>query len=128
MPGSTSNLFRILLLALILSAFALRVYRLDGQSLWYDEGVTAIVAQYDLASLAQWTADDIQPPLYYALVSGWGRLAGWSEWSLRFPSVFFGLLILPLLAALTIRWSRSQLAGVLAGLFAAFHPLLLYYS
>jgi 4-amino-4-deoxy-L-arabinose transferase-like glycosyltransferase len=128
MPGTSSNLFRIFLLALILSAFALRVYKLDGQSLWYDEGVTAIVAQYDLASLAQWTADDIQPPLYYALVSGWGRLAGWGEWSLRFPSVFFGLLILPLLTALTIRWTRSRLAGVLAGLFAAFHPLLLYYS
>ncbi len=63
MPGTSSNLFRIFLLALILSAFALRVYKLDGQSLWYDEGVTAIVAQYDLASLAQWTADDIQPPL-----------------------------------------------------------------
>ena len=128
MPGTSSNVFRIFLLALILSAFALRVYKLDAQSLWYDEGVSAIVAQYDLASLAQWTADDIQPPLYYALLSGWGRLAGWSEWSLRFPSVFFGLLIIPLLSALTIRWSRSRLAGALAGLLATFHPLLLYYS
>jgi len=124
----TSNAYRMALLALIFSAFALRVYKLDSQSLWYDEGVTAIVAQYDLASLAQWTADDIQPPFYYTLVAGWGRLAGWGEWSLRYPSVAFGLLIVPLLAVLTIRWSRSRLAGVLAGLMAAFHPLLLYYS
>ena len=128
MPSFSTKLFRILLLALILSAFALRVYKLDSQSLWYDEGVSAIVAQYDLASLAQWTADDIQPPLYYALLAGWGRLAGWSEWSLRFPSLFFGLLIVPLLAALTIRWKRSRLAGALAALLTAFHPLLLYYS
>ncbi|MFZ1755273.1 MAG: glycosyltransferase family 39 protein [Caldilineaceae bacterium] len=128
MPSPSSNFFRVALLALILCAFGLRVYKLDAQSLWYDEGVTAIVAQYDLPSLAQWTADDIQPPLYYALVSGWGRLAGWGEWSLRFPSVFFGLLILPLLAALTIRWNGSRLAGALTALLAAFHPLLLYYS
>ncbi len=128
MPSFSSNVFRIALLTLILSAFALRVYKLDAQSLWYDEGVSAIVAQYDLASLTRWTADDIQPPLYYALLAGWGRLAGWGEWSLRFPSVFFGLLIVPLLSALTIRWNRSRLAGRLAGLLAALHPLLLYYS
>ncbi|MBI3960999.1 MAG: glycosyltransferase family 39 protein, partial [Chloroflexi bacterium] len=128
MPSPSSNIYRIALLALILCAFALRVYKLDSQSLWYDEGVTAIVAQYDLDSLARWTADDIQPPLYYALMAGWGRLAGWGEWSLRFPSVFFGLLIVPLLSALALRWNGSRLAGTLAGLLAAFHPLLLYYS
>ena len=119
---------RIVLLALILCAFALRVYKLESQSLWYDEGVSAIVAQYDLASLTQWTADDIQPPLYYALLAGWGRLAGWGEWSLRFPSLFFGLLVVPLLAALALRWSGSRLAALLAALFATCHPLLLYYS
>ena len=32
------------LLAILLLAFALRVYRLDSQSLWYDEAVTAHVA------------------------------------------------------------------------------------
>ncbi len=128
MANPPNHVYRITLLALILCAFSLRVYKLDSQSLWYDEGVTAIVAQYDLASLTQWTADDIQPPFYYILVAGWGRLAGWSEWSLRFVSVFFGLLMVPLLTVLAIRWSRSRLTGVLAALFAAFHPLLLYYS
>ena len=58
----------------------------------------------------------------------WGRLAGWSEWSLRFPSVFFGTLTVPLLAAVTQRLSRSRIAGVFAALLAALHPLLLYYS
>lgn len=82
----------------------------------------------NLASLARWTADDIQPPLYYTLVAGWGRLAGWGEWSLRFPSAFFGLLIVPLLTALAIRWGRNRLTGTIAGGLAAIHSLLLYYS
>ena len=63
------------LLALLLLAFALRVYALDAQSLWYDEAVTAQVAQQGLGELAQWTADDIQPPLYYALVAGWAEIS-----------------------------------------------------
>ena len=116
------------LLAITLLAFALRAYRLDGQSLWYDEGVTALVSQFDLPSLTRWTADDIQPPLYYILVAGWGRLAGWSEWSLRFPSLFFGAWTVPLMAALATRLTRRRTAGLLAGLLTALHPLLLYYS
>ena len=38
-------LYRLVLLLLLLAAFALRVYHLAYQSLWYDEGVTAWVAQ-----------------------------------------------------------------------------------
>lgn len=119
---------RICLVSLILLAFALRVHRLDAQSLWYDEGVTAQVAQWGVVELTRWTADDIQPPLYYYVVAGWGRLAGWTEWSLRFPSVFFGLLLVPLLAVVARKSSRSGLTGIVAALFAALHPLLLYYG
>lgn len=113
---------------LTLAALALRLALLDAQSLWYDEGVTAEIARRGLAELTRWTADDIQPPLYYYVVAGWGRMAGWSEWSLRFPSVFFGVLTVPLLAAVTIALTRRRLAGLLAASLAAFHPLLLYYS
>ncbi len=91
---------RLALLATILLAFALRVFALDRQSLWYDEGVTAAIAQRGLGELTRWTANDIQPPLYYLLAAGWGRVAGWSEYALRFPSVFFGVLLVSLLAAL----------------------------
>ncbi len=119
---------RLYLIASLLAAFALRIYKLDAQSLWYDEGVTADVAQRGIAELTRWTANDIQPPLYYYLVAGWGRLAGWGEWSLRFPSAFFGTLAVPLLLVLTLRLTRQTRAGLLAAVFTAVHPLLLYYS
>ena len=90
------------LLALMLLAWGVRLYRLDAQSLWYDEGVTATLAQRTLVDLTAWTARDIQPPLYYYFVWGWGRLAGWSEWSLRFVSVWWGVLSVPLLAVLEL--------------------------
>jgi mannosyltransferase len=116
------------LMVVSLAAFVLRTYRLDGQSLWYDEGVTATVAARGLVELTHWTAGDIQPPLYYYLVAGWGQIAGWSEWSLRFPSVFFGVLTVPLLAAVAQRLIGQRAAARLAALLAACHPLLIYYS
>ena len=119
---------RIGILVLLLLAFALRMFRLDGQSLWYDEGVTAEIAGRSFVDLIEWTARDIQPPLYYQSVASWGRLAGWSEWSLRFPSVFFGLLTLPLLYLFALRLTRSRTAAALTLLLAALHPLLIYYS
>lgn len=128
MQPYTRTFSRLAMIVLVLGAFTMRVFRLDVQSLWYDEGVTAEIARRGLAELTRWTAGDIQPPLYYYVVAGWGRVAGWSEWSLRFPSVFFGTLIVPLLAAVTIALTRRRVAGLLAATLAALHPLLLYYS
>lgn len=118
----------LLLLAITLLAWGLRLYRLDAQSLWYDEGVTASLAQRSLVDLTQWTARDIQPPLYYYLVWGWGQLAGWSEWSLRFVSVWWGVLTIPLLAVLVRHLTRQRLAVPVVALLTALHPLLVYYS
>ncbi|HRA64513.1 MAG TPA: glycosyltransferase family 39 protein [Caldilinea sp.] len=117
---------RVLMVCLL--AFGLATFRLDFQSLWYDEGVTAAVAHQGLAELTRWTANDIQPPLYYYVVAVWGQGAGWSEWALRFPTAWFATLTAPLLAALTLRLSRSLRAALLAALFAALHPLLVYYA
>lgn len=128
MNNSFQPWYRFSFILIILLAFGLRLFRLDAQSLWYDEGVTAIVAQYEPLRLIQWTAADIQPPFYYLVVAAWGRLAGWSEWSLRFPSVFWGTLLVPLLALLSLRLVRNRKAAILAALLTALHPLLLYHS
>ena len=120
------------LLVILLLAFALRVYRLDGQSLWYDEAVTAKVASQGIGELTRWTADDIQPPLYYYAVAGWTRLAGRGEWVLRFPSVFFGMLTVPLMWAVALRLfgrGRSgRVAALAAALLTALSPLYVYYA
>jgi mannosyltransferase len=120
------------LLAIMLLAFALRVYRLDGQSLWYDEAVTAQVASQGISELTRWTADDIQPPLYYYAAAGWLRVAGRGEWALRFPSAFFGTLTAPLMWAVALRLfgrGRSGRAAALAAaLLAALSPLYVYYA
>lgn len=119
------------LLILILLAFGLRLYHLDVQSLWYDEGVTAQVAHLGVGELARWTADDIQPPLYYLLVDGWLRLfhpwPGNLAYLMRWLSAAWGMLLIPLLWALGRNLWEGR-AGLLAALIAASSPLLVYYS
>jgi len=87
---------RFWLFAILLAAFALRLYRLGVAGLWYDETVSVILAQKDLLALTRHTAGDIHPPLYYYALHFWGRLAGWSEFSAAFLSLFFGILLIAL--------------------------------
>ncbi len=126
--GQRDRLWAAALLALCLLAFALRIHRLDAQSLWYDEGVTAYLATLSLPDLTAWTADDIQPPLYYYAVWGWVRLAGSGEFALRFPSAFAGVLLVPCLAWVGRRVAGSRGAGLLAALSGAVSPLHLWYA
>ncbi len=128
----TGTLAAVALVLLLVLAFALRLYRLDGQSLWYDEAVSAEVAAKGLAELTRWTANDIQPPLYYYVLSGWTRAAGRSEWALRFPSTAFGVLGVALMWVLGRRifgrGARGVTAGFVAAALAAISPLYLYYG
>jgi uncharacterized membrane protein len=63
-----------------------------NQSLWLDEATSGIVARdMDLSQLFTFVRGDFHPPLYYLLLSAWGRVFGYSEISLRMPSVIFAI-------------------------------------
>ena len=117
----------IALFTVVLIGFILRVYRLAAQSLWYDEAVSWYLTQMSLPQLTTWTANDIQPPLYYYLLWFWVRLAGTSEYALRFPSVLFATLTLPLLWRLA-RQLFGTLGAWLALLLAFLSPFHVYYA
>jgi len=117
---------------IILTAFALRVFRLDFQSLWYDEAFSAYLAQFDLATLTARTAADIQPPLYYYLLHFWIALAGdpsasSGEFALRFLSLFFGVLTIPLLY-ITARRLFDRAVAFIAALLVTISPLYVWYA
>ena len=82
------------LLAIILLAVGLRLYRLDHQSLWNDEGTSVALAQRDLVTITKSAALDIHPPLYYYALHVWLRLFGASEFAVRSLSVVAGTVIL----------------------------------
>lgn len=106
---------RYLPLALLLGlGFALRLYNLGAQSLWYDETVSAFLASQPVPDLVVHTALDIHPPGYYLLLRGWTLLAGSSEFALAFFSLAWGLA----LVALSYRLA-AFLLGPATGLWTA---------
>ena len=115
------------LLLIVLLAFLLRLYRLDHQSLWYDEGFSVYLAGMSLGEITVRTASDIHPPLYYYLLHLWFGPFGDSEFVLRFFSLVFGFLTAPLIYALGRRLLGTT-SGLLAALLLAISPLYLWYS
>jgi len=116
-----------LLVLIILFAFALRLYRLGYQSIWYDEAVSIHLATKDLRGITLHTAGDIHPPLYYYLLHVWVRVTGASEFSAAFFSLVFGILISAACYRLGAEVYGRQ-AGLLAAFLLALSPFNLWYS
>ncbi|MGQ9586259.1 MAG: glycosyltransferase family 39 protein [Anaerolineae bacterium] len=116
------------LVLILLTAFAVRLWRLGADSLWYDETVTLFIAQEDLPRLTAHTAGDIHPPLYYYLQHFWLAAAGTSEFASAFFSLFWGVALVALAYRLAQDLTGSQPAAVLTALLVALSPYHLWYS
>lgn len=97
----------------LIGAFALRVYRLGHQNIWWDEGVSIWAVRHGFIETTLWTASDTHPPLYFWLLWPWIRLAGDGEFSARFLSVALGLLTVALMNP-----AGRRLGGPWTGLLA----------
>lgn len=117
---------RVLLLAMLVLGFFLRVYRLGEQSLWYDEAFSFLLAQRDTVGVIQGATKDTLPPLYLLFMHGWSLL-GSADFFLRFPSVVFGLLGVALIYAVARELFGARV-GVMAVLLAELSPFQVYYS
>ncbi len=122
-----SRVERITALLLLLVGFGLRLFRLDLQSIWSDEGLSIYRASQDLSAIPGLSVAGIHPPLYDTLLHFWTLLAGNREFSTRYLSLFFGVLSLVVLFQI----GRSLLGrggAILATLVAVAAPFLVYYS
>jgi len=120
----------LVLLAVTGLAFAVRVLGLDGQSLWRDEIDAIRFASSPLAELLGMFAQPGQNgPFYYLVLRPWLGVAGQSAFALRFFSLSFGLLTVPLVYQLGRRlFPRLPQVALLAALLATLSPYLVWYS
>ncbi|HEX5415638.1 MAG TPA: glycosyltransferase family 39 protein, partial [Chloroflexota bacterium] len=138
-----SALLWTILLALLFIAFAARVWKLGAQSLWLDEALSVVFARADLRQvLAILVYQDLHPPLYYLALHFWMKIAGESEFSVRFVSVLLGLPVVPatyqLGRSLFQPHSESDtgpsgpdtavLIGLVGATLTAVSPFLVYYA
>lgn len=98
---------------------ALRLYDLGGESFWVDEGYSAYMGH--LAQWSAWQANE-HPPLFYALVAGWMRIADTDTW-LRLLPAMFGVAVIPVVFFIGRCLFDTNTGLVAAGFMAltAFH-------
>ncbi len=121
------DLGKIAIIAITILAFALRIYRLDHQSIWYDEGVSVYYADQSLKDLIAGVSADNHPPLHFLILHLWLKLAGQSEFAIRFLSLICGVLAVPLLFRLG-RELFNQRVGSLAAFLLSLSPFHVWFS
>jgi hypothetical protein len=112
---------------LVLLAFLIRLVHLEAQSIWWDEAITIHLATADLGELLADRATHVHPPLYFLLMKGWVALAGVSAFAVRFVSVWFNVLLVPVAYAFGCGWLDRR-TGLVSAVLMALSPLYVVYS
>jgi len=138
-PGSRRSAGRawpiwMAMILILFLALAVRVYALDGQSIWSDEGLSiqrtsqpfpAILA--NTITLDGIESRDTNPPLYFLSLRMWRLGLGESIFALRYLSVLVGVLSVALFYQLG-RLSFNRRVGVAAALVLALSPFHVWMS
>lgn len=113
---------------ILLSCFLIRLISLS-QSLWLDEAISAnVVKKYNFLEIVKnFSINDFHPPLYYWVLKIWTSIFGFSEISLRFPSIIFCLVTI-YFVYLIGKKIKDEKTGLWSAAIAGFNPLLVYYS
>ncbi len=118
------------IIAVILIAFTLRLLNLTYHSFWFDEAVSVYWARQSIPRILEvgfLLVEDRLPPLYYLTLKGWGGLAGLSEFAIRLLSVFYGVLLVPVIFSIAALLFKRRV-GMMAAALVAVNPFLVWYS
>jgi mannosyltransferase len=118
---------KFILGVMLLSALALRLYRLEAQDIWGDEAFSIFLSQQPLNVVIA-GASDTHPPFYPFLLFLWLKLVGTHAFATRALSALIGTLVVPLMFVLAKRVTAPRRVAWFAVLFATISPLLVYYS
>ena len=117
------------LLAITWVAFLVRVVNLSTQSLWRDEVDAIRFSGWSLSELlAGLFREGHNGPLFFLLLRFGRYLTGDSEFALRYPSAWLGVVAVPLSFALARQLKLPRSVGLLLGLLLATSPYLVWYG
>jgi uncharacterized protein (TIGR03663 family) len=120
--------FRNLFLIIFLLGLFLRLFSLDLKLLHHDEAVHAWFS-YKLLTEGAYTYDPMyHGPLLYFLTAGMFYVFGDSDLVARVLPALFGAAIIPLIYAIYRLGYLDQRQALVAGLFVAISPCLVYFS
>lgn len=131
--NTNSKRSRLVLLALLaLMTVALIVlYPTLRMGIWLDEylSINSSTGDNFVAVITNGFGrqDDYHPPLFYVVLNTWMKLFGRGDFSVKIPSVIFGLLTIPASYWLG-KVCHSRRVGLLSALFCAMSPLAIFLS
>ena len=118
---------RLLLLGILLLAFALRLYNVEGQSIWGDEAFSIYTAQQSVGNVLS-SGADLHPPLYHLLLHFWLLLTGRTALAVRFLSLGWSLLSVAAGYALARTLTAEEPALLSATFLVAISPFQIFYA
>lgn len=104
---------------IIILGFFIRIYKLGYRDFWFDEIYSIYIAKNP--------ANFWHLPIYYSFLRIWINIFGLSEFSLRFPSLLFSLLCIPL-SYLFARNLFDKKTALISCSFISFSPIFLWYA
>src|SRR3972149_4699859 len=118
----------VLLAAVLLLAFGLRLINLGGRTLWYDEAFAVLFAEKGWDAMLDGTltpveggAADVHPLLYYMSLNFWMDAFGQSPIAVRLYSVLIGVATIGVVFLLARDWFGES-AALAAALITAGAP------
>ncbi|KKU29074.1 MAG: hypothetical protein UX80_C0006G0017 [Candidatus Amesbacteria bacterium GW2011_GWA2_47_11b] len=94
------------------------------ESLWGDEGFSAIAVQRPFGQMLGVVMRDTAPPLFYVVGWIWGRLFGFSEVSLRSLTLLLMIGTSIFVSLIVYKIQKSKPVAILAGLLVLLNPFL----
>ncbi|MGZ4922151.1 MAG: glycosyltransferase family 39 protein [Halobacteriota archaeon] len=114
--------YSLALLLLTLLGLAVRVYHLTAQGIWWDEAWSLWVAHMEAPQVIHLAVIDNHPPLYYLMLHYWVLAFGDSEFVVRFLSVIFSVLAIPMIYAVGRQLFDKQV-GIVGALILSLSAL-----
>src|SRR6185369_9769247 len=108
------DVYDVALLLIGVAALVVRLYDLDGPSVWLDETASRTDAR---ASIVRMLTRVAFPPLYFLLLRAWSTLFGSDWWTLRLFSAIAGAAVVVVFGRLVVALFRSR--GLMLGAAAA---------
>lgn len=119
----------IILIVLILG-LVMRLVK-TNQSLWLDEAIGALAVRdfTYLGIVKDFMLVDNHPPLYYLILKTWTSIFGYSETSIRVPSIIFGMGTVYLVYLIADKVGKqNRFFPMLSAVFIATSQFHIYYS
>jgi hypothetical protein len=118
----------VILAGILAVASLIRLFKLTGLALWFDEASSLTLSSYPWPTLLQHIRADTLAPLYFAALKSWCGLFGQSVIALRSLSVVFGVASVGVAFLFAREAFRNDRLALLSALMIALNPLQVEYA